>query len=70
MLKISKTIVEQVTIEGPNEQRDAAYTYIRRGGYRIIESGPKPLSKRDYADSAFRIVAERDECLGERQWVN
>jgi len=51
--------IEEVVVTGPADERQAAWDYLYKHGYRSTWSGPMPVGWKKYDDSRFKIIATR-----------
>ena len=67
-MNIYRKKFERITITGPNSERDEAFQYAERNGFRIVQSGAKRISIGRVDSSKFKLICEREIKVNRRAW--
>ncbi len=52
--------IRRIVVSGKVEEKQAAWDFLERNGYRFTLAGPMPIAWKEYDDSRFKIVAEKE----------
>jgi hypothetical protein len=58
-MKVTKTIIERLTIEAPMEERGQVVDYFATRGFRIKRSGPKPVDECHLDVTVYQATGEK-----------
>lgn len=59
-LTVTRRLLEEVTIECPQENQEEAFALIDKENLRCIRSGPKPISFGRVDPEIYQFVGTRD----------
>lgn len=58
-MKIYRKRIERIIITGNMDERDKAWEYLDKNGYKEISQGPKYLGNHKFDITKFKMVGER-----------